>query len=184
MRMVVERAFAISSNATVWTHIGLPPSRIAMATSSPSGPVVSGSTTTSAASSRARSAIVEASGTSPRVFQLSTGPDAAPPGTSGPAGPGAAMTATFPAAKSASTTAMAMPNGRVARGMAKSVSAAAATKPQAAAPPGGAGGGGEGEARPRRGGHEAAGCGAAAECHDVGGDPLVLQPEALRPQQD
>ena len=36
MRIVVERAFAISSNATVCTHIGLPPSRIAIATSSPS----------------------------------------------------------------------------------------------------------------------------------------------------
>ena len=133
--MVVERAFATSSNATVCTHIGLPPSRIATATSSPSGPVVSGSTTTSAPSSRARSAIVEASGTSPRVFQLSTVTDAASPATSDPPTPRAAMTATFPAAKSASTTAMAMPNARVARGNAKNANATAATRAHAAADP-------------------------------------------------
>ena len=135
MRSVVERAFATSSNATVCTHIGLPPSRIAIATSSPSGAVVSGSTTTSAPSSSARPAIVDASGTSPRVFQLSTVTDAASPATARAAG---AARRRAPRRcrprRAASTTAIAMPNARVRlRDRRRARSAIAATN--AARPP-------------------------------------------------
>src|SRR5688572_10615792 len=114
--MVVERAFATSSYATVCTHIGLPPSRIAIATSSPSGSVVSGSTTTFAPSSRASPAITDASGTSPSVFHESTvtEPDVAAAAGSPPK-PRTASTPKFPAAKSASTTAIAIAKRRIGR---------------------------------------------------------------------
>jgi hypothetical protein len=57
---------------------------------------------------------------------------------------------------------MAMPNARVGRGNAKNAN----------------------EERERHGSDEAARRGGPSQGHDVGRDPLVLQPEALRPQQD